>query len=91
MELKAKVSCEGRISAGPCNDPQYNAEGRIWVSRPTGEKVRTLYQENSNIIDFAQSPDGKKLPYVAFEGIPSDVRKVWKLCQSMTLNPAVQK
>lgn len=42
-ELKAEVSCEGGISGGQCNDPQYNADSRIWVSRPTGENVRTLY------------------------------------------------
>lgn len=77
VESSSQLTCDG--GAEQCSNPRYDYNSRIWVARPTGEKVRTFYQEHSFIIDFALSPDEKKLAYTSFTGNPADPRKELRL------------
>jgi hypothetical protein len=72
-ESEIEIVCEGGVEQ--CNNPRFNHDSKIWVARPTGEKVRTLYQDHSFIVDFALSPDEKKIAYTSFTGNPSDPGK----------------
>lgn len=76
-ETETHLTCAG--GAEECVNPQYDYNSKIWIARPTGEKVRTLYQDHSFIIDFALSPDEKKIAYTSFTGNPSDPRKEQRL------------
>jgi hypothetical protein len=66
-------------STTTCNEPQYNYDSTIVVAMPTGERTRTLFQDHSSIVDYAISPDGKKIAFSSFQGNPADPKKEWRL------------
>lgn len=76
-EPRAELTC---LDGAACKNQQFSYSTKIWAIRPTGEKLRTIYESpNTSIADYAVSPDGKKVAYVDFMGEPFDPKKLWRL------------